>query len=89
MVAVRIALGVLVALMAIVVAVPAIVLVDLVSGGTGLGLCPDGLGRCDASAFAGAELLILLGLLAAAVGSGIALCLRAMRKDSARRTASP
>lgn len=86
MVAVRIVLGVLIAMAVIVAVIPAVVLIDLASGGTGLGLCPDGLGRCDTSAFAAAELAIALGLAMALLGGGIALCLRALRRDAARRT---
>lgn len=85
MIAVRVALGVLIGITALVAAIPALVLVDLVSGGTGLGLCADGLGRCDTSAFAAAELVILLGVVLAVLGAGIAACLRILRRDAAKR----
>ncbi|MGI9667959.1 MAG: hypothetical protein ACR2N2_12835 [Acidimicrobiia bacterium] len=76
MVFVRFLLGVLIAIGALLLAVPAVVLVDLVAGGSGLGLCPDGLGTCTTSAFTIAELAVLLGFAAVIIGGGIALCLR-------------
>ena len=56
-------------------------LVDLVSGGTGLGLCPDGLGRCTTSAFTLVELILLLGVVLGILGAGIAGCLRFLRRE--------
>ena len=79
---VRFLLGVLVAIGVLLVALPTVVLVDLVSGGTGLGLCPTGLGTCDTSPYTIAELLLVLGVLGLAVGGGIAWCLRALRRSS-------
>lgn len=80
-------LGMLIAVTVVVAALPAVVLVDLVSGGTGLGLCPDGLGRCTTSAFTMFELLILLALALALLGSGIAVCLRLLgSRPGTRRT---
>ncbi len=58
----RILLGILLALIAVVVAVPSVILVDLVSGGTGLGLCTEGLGTCTTGVFAGTELLVIMSL---------------------------
>ncbi len=80
MVAVRFLLGVLIAIGAIILALPAVVLVDLAAGGTGLGLCPDGLGTCDTSTFTIAELVVALGVACVVIGGGIAICLRVLRK---------
>lgn len=87
MAAVRFVLGMLIAMTVVVVALPAVVLADLVSGGTGLGLCPDGLGRCTTSVFTSMELVIILGVTLAVLGSGIAVCLRILRSGTGvRRT---
>lgn len=74
MVFVRVLLGGLVVLLAVVVAIPAVVLVDLVAGGTGLGLCPTGLGTCDTSTFALMELLVILTGSVVLIGGGIVGC---------------
>jgi hypothetical protein len=79
---VRLLLGALVALLAVVVAIPAIVLFDLVTGGSGLGLCPTGLGTCSTTAFAVMELLIVLVGVAAVLGGGIVGCLHLLRHPS-------
>ena len=78
---VRILLGALVAMLVVVIAVPAVVLFDLVVGGTGLGLCPTGLGTCTTSAFTVMELLGILGLSVAIVGAGIVGCLRLLHRS--------
>ncbi len=75
----RFALGVLIALGVVVVLVPAVVLIDLVAGGTGLGLCPNGLGTCDTSVFTISELAMILGVATGVVGAGIAVCVRSLR----------
>jgi hypothetical protein len=76
MVVVRIVLGALIAMLAVVLALPAVVLMDLVIGGTGLGLCVDGLGACDTSLFAVLELMLVFAGASAALGFSIAGCLR-------------
>jgi hypothetical protein len=43
-------------------AVPILVLIDLLDGGTGYGLCPSGLGLCDKPYSTGAEMAMLLVL---------------------------
>jgi hypothetical protein len=76
----RIVLGVLLAVAAATIAVPILVITDLAGGGSGWGLCPDGVAGCSTSYFAGPELLaVLLGVLFVALG-GAALCMRAIRK---------
>lgn len=84
MVFVRLLLGGLVALLVVVVSIPAIVLLDLVAGGTGLGLCATGLGTCSTSAYALMELLGALVGLAAIVGAGIAGCLHILGRQSSQ-----
>ena len=53
---------VLVGAMVLVAAVPIVVLVDLVGGGDGWGLCPGGLDACNMSYFDGFELVALITL---------------------------
>mgnify|MGYP001433237045 CR=1 FL=1 len=65
---IRLIMGSLVAMMVIVAIVPILVLRDLSSGGTGWGLCEQGLSRCSISYFASFELIgvlliVLFGLL--------------------------
>ena len=80
MIVVKIALGGLVALLAFVIAVPAVVLMDLVLGGTGLGLCPEGLGACSTSMFGAMELLLVILVVASVLGVGVAGCLRLLSR---------
>ncbi|MGI9584878.1 MAG: hypothetical protein ACR2N7_04750 [Acidimicrobiia bacterium] len=82
MAVVRFALGVLIAVLALLAAFPAVVLVDLVAGGTGLGLCPGGLGGCTTSMYTMAELFIILFGLVALVAAGVALCIRLLRRTA-------
>jgi hypothetical protein len=75
----RVILGILIAVVAAAVAVPVLIVFDLVSGGTAFGLCPSGLRTCEPGYFAGVELLgVLLLVLFVAVG-GIALCAKGIR----------
>ncbi len=54
-------LALLLAVLALAIAlVPMLVLIDLVTGGTGYGLCSGGIERCDLPFTTGPELLILL-----------------------------
>jgi hypothetical protein len=76
---VRILLGALVGILGVVVAIPAVVLIDLVSGGTGLGLCPQGLGTCDTGAYAAAELLVILATIIVVLGAAVAACMHILR----------
>ncbi|MCB1247731.1 MAG: hypothetical protein KDB69_10725 [Acidimicrobiia bacterium] len=85
MVVVRIVLGALVALLVMVLAIPAIALVDLVIGGSGLGLCPNGLGACETSSYTILELALILIGIVTILGFGIAGCVRFLsRSDRAR-----
>ena len=78
---VRILLGALIGILGVVVAVPAVVLIDLVSGGTGLGLCPQGLGTCDTGVYAAAELLVILAVILVVLGAAIAACVHILRRS--------
>jgi len=82
MIAVRIVMGALIALLVVVIAIPAVVMVDLLVGGSGLGLCPDGLGQCDTSLFALLEIALILLTVATVLGFGIAGCYRFLAKQS-------
>ncbi len=75
---VRLLLGGLVVLLVVIVTLPAVVLLDLVVGGTGLGLCPTGLGTCTTSAFTVMELLVIFCGAVVVVGGGIVGCLHLM-----------
>ena len=87
MVVIRIVLGALVVLLAVVVAVPAATLIDLVLGGTGLGLCPGGLGTCSTSVFGAMELMLILLLIASAIGAGVVGCVRLLSRPRRPRAA--
>lgn len=80
LIALRILLGVLVAIVIAAAAAPMLVIADLAGGGTGWGLCPDGITTCTTSYFAGPELaLVLLFVLFGALG-GVAICSRLIRR---------
>jgi len=84
MVFVRLVLGGLIVLLAVIVAVPAIALLDLVVGGTGLGLCPSGLGTCSTSAFTLLELAVVLMGAFVLIGGAIVGCLHLLGRIPAR-----
>ncbi len=73
-------LGVLVAIAVATALVPMLVIADLAGGGSGWGLCPEGLGTCSTSYFAGPELLALLLLVLFGLLAGIAICNRWIRR---------
>jgi hypothetical protein len=83
----RVVIGLLIAAAVAVAIVPALVIMDLNSGGTGWGLCPAGITACRSSYFAGFELLavgalvmfVLLGFIRAAI-----LLLRRVEAQDAR-----
>jgi hypothetical protein len=84
MVVIRIVLGALTALLAVALAMPAIVLFDLVAGGSGLGLCADGLRTCDTPFYTVLELLVAFTAIVFVLGAGVAACLRALSASSRR-----
>lgn len=60
--------------------VPILVLIDLLDGGTGWGLCPGGIEACDKPYSTGAELIIILSLALFLTVLGIRLLMRLARK---------
>jgi hypothetical protein len=89
MIPLRIIIGLLIAAAIGVALVPLAVLVDLHEGGTGWGLCEQGVDGCRNSYFAGFELfggvaLALFGILAL-----IHVCVRLLRWMEAREVAPP
>jgi hypothetical protein len=68
-------------LVAVVIAtVPILVLIDLVGGGTGYGLCPSGLGACDKPYSTAAEFAVLLTVGLGLVVLGIRILMRLARR---------
>ncbi len=80
MIVLRTLLGVLIAVAIATALVPMLVVADLAGGGSGWGLCPDGIGTCSSSYFAGPELLALLLVVLFAILAGIAVCTRWIRR---------
>lgn len=64
--------------------IPVLVLVDLVSGGTGYGLCSGGIENCDLPYSAGAEMLILVAIAMFVVLMVIRLLMRLARRLQAQ-----
>ncbi len=62
--------------------VPIVVIIDLLDGGTGYGLCPDGLQACHNPYSAGAELIIILSVALFLTVLGIRLLVRLARRLS-------
>lgn len=60
--------------------VPILVLIDLLDGGTGLGLCPGGLQACDKPFTTGAEMIILLTIGMFLTVAGIRILMRLVRR---------
>jgi uncharacterized membrane protein YhaH (DUF805 family) len=60
--------------------VPILVLIDLLDGGTGWGLCPGGLQACDKPYSTGAELVLVLSLALFLVVLGIRMLMRVARR---------
>ncbi len=82
---VRVAIFAMVLLAVAIATVPILVLIDLLDGGTGWGLCPGGLQVCDRPYSTGAELVIVLtlGLFGTVIGIRLLVRLgRRMRDDS-------
>ena len=60
--------------------VPILVLIDLLGGGTGWGLCPGGIERCDKPYSTGAELIVFLTIGLFLTVAGIRLLVRLARR---------
>lgn len=77
---VRLAVFVLVVVAIAIGIVPVLVLIDLLDGGTGWGLCPGGIELCDRPYSTGAELIIILSLGLFLTVAGIRLLVRLSRR---------
>jgi hypothetical protein len=75
----RITIGLLIAAAVGVALIPLAVLLDLHEGGTGWGLCQQGVDGCRNSYFAGFELLGVVALVLFAIVALIAACVRMLR----------
>jgi hypothetical protein len=75
----RILIGVLIAAAIGVALIPLAVLLDLHEGGTGWGLCQQGIDGCRNSYFAGFELLAVVALVLFGIVALIAVCVRLLR----------
>ena len=77
---VRLGVFVLVVLAVAIGIVPILVLIDLLDGGTGWGLCPGGIEVCDKPYSTGAELIVILTLALFLTVLGIRLLVRLARR---------
>ena len=76
---IKIAIGFVVLAMVGVAATPLLVLRDLSSGGSGLGLCEGGVGACENSYFSGFEIVAGLTVALFVLLAGLAVLLRGLR----------
>lgn len=81
--AIRVLVLILAVIAVAIAVVPLLVLIDLVGGGTGFGLCPGGLERCDRPYTSGAEIMIILSFALFAVILGIRLLMKLARRMQA------
>lgn len=77
---VRLAVFILVVVAIAIGIVPILILIDLLDGGTGWGLCPGGIEACDKPYSTGAELIILLSFGLFLTVLGIRLLMRLARR---------
>lgn len=77
---VRLAVFILVVVAIAIGIVPILILIDLLDGGTGWGLCPGGIEACDKPYSTGAELIILLSIGLFLTVLGIRLLMRLARR---------
>lgn len=77
---VRLGVFVLMALAIAIGIVPILVLIDLLDGGSGWGLCPGGLQACDKPYSTGAELILVLTIALFLVVLGIRVLMRLARR---------
>ena len=66
-------------------ALPLLILIDLTAGGTGYGVCPDGLENCPRPFSAGAELVIILVTVLAVIVLAIRVLMRMARAHQRRQ----
>ena len=88
MTALRIIIGVLVAAAIGVALIPLAVLLDLHEGGSGWGLCPQGLENCRNGYFTGFEMVAWVVVALFLIVVAIAACIRIMRQVERRRRAA-
>jgi hypothetical protein len=90
MTALRIIIGVLLAAAIGVALIPLAVLLDLHEGGSGWGLCPQGLENCRNGYFTGFEMVAWVVVALFLIVVTIAACVRLMRQlDRRRRRSAP
>jgi hypothetical protein len=77
---IRLAVFLLSAMAVLIGVVPILVLVDLLGGGTGYGLCPSGLENCQKPFTTGGEMAVVLLLALFAVILAIRLLMRLARR---------
>lgn len=77
---VRLAVFILVVVAISIGIVPILVLIDLLDGGTGWGLCPGGLQACDKPFTTGAEMIVLLTIGMFLTVAAIRLLMRLARR---------
>lgn len=85
---IRIAVLLLVLTAVAIAVVPLLVMIDLVSGGTGYGLCPSGIETCDRPFTTGPELVVILTLALFLVVVAIRILVRMARRLQAAGTGS-
>jgi hypothetical protein len=84
------ALVLILVLMAVLVAaVPILILLDLLQGGTGYGLCPGGLEACRNPMTATGELVVILAVALLLVVAMIRVAVRLSRQVEERRLSAP
>lgn len=77
---VKVSIFVLVILAIAIAVVPILVLIDLLDGGTGWGLCPQGLSACDRPFTTGPEMVVLLTLALFGTVMGIRILVKLSRR---------
>ena len=82
--ALRVLAGIAIAVATATALIPLLVVADLAGGGSGWGLCPQGLGTCSVSYFAGPELFLLLVAVLFVSLATLGLSLRGIRHLDAR-----
>jgi succinate dehydrogenase/fumarate reductase cytochrome b subunit len=86
---IRLAIIILSGIGVVVALVPMLVLVDLAAGGTGFGVCPDGIENCPRPYSAGAEMIIALTIVLFAVILGIRVLMKIARRVQTGSTKEP
>ncbi len=86
---IRVAVIALSAIGVVIAALPLLILIDLAGGGTGYGVCPDGIESCPRPFSAGPELIILLVVALALVILAIRLLMRVARAEARRAQRTP